>query len=47
MPSPARRSSVIVANRAFADAMRPFGTGHAYLNFTPEAAALASAPPGR
>jgi FAD/FMN-containing dehydrogenase len=28
---------VIAANRAFADAMRPYGTGGAYLNFTPEA----------
>jgi FAD/FMN-containing dehydrogenase len=28
---------LIAANRAFADAMRPFGTGGAYLNFTPEA----------
>jgi FAD/FMN-containing dehydrogenase len=28
---------VIAANRAFADAMRAFGTGAAYLNFTPEA----------
>jgi FAD/FMN-containing dehydrogenase len=27
---------VIAANRAFAEAMRPFGTGSAYLNFTPE-----------
>jgi FAD/FMN-containing dehydrogenase len=26
----------IAANRAFADAMRPFRTGGAYLNFTPE-----------
>ncbi len=28
---------VIAANRAFAEAMRAFGTGAAYLNFTPEA----------
>ncbi|HXY94006.1 MAG TPA: BBE domain-containing protein, partial [Acidimicrobiia bacterium] len=28
---------VIAANRAFTDAMREFGTGAAYLNFTPEA----------
>jgi FAD/FMN-containing dehydrogenase len=28
---------VIAGNRAFAAAMRPFGTGGAYLNFTPEA----------
>ena len=28
---------LIAANRAFAEAMRPFGTGGAYLNFTPEA----------
>jgi FAD/FMN-containing dehydrogenase len=28
---------VVAANRAFADAMRPFATGAAYLNFTPEA----------
>jgi FAD/FMN-containing dehydrogenase len=27
----------IAANRAFADAMRPYGTGASYLNFTPEA----------
>jgi len=27
---------VIAANRAFADAMKPFRTGAAYLNFTPE-----------
>jgi len=27
---------LIAANRAFCDAMRPFGTGAAYLNFTPE-----------
>jgi FAD/FMN-containing dehydrogenase len=27
---------VIAANRAFCDAMRPFATGGAYLNFTPE-----------
>jgi hypothetical protein len=27
---------VIAANRAFAEAMRPYGTGGAYLNFTPE-----------
>jgi FAD/FMN-containing dehydrogenase len=27
---------VIAVNRAFADAMRPFATGGAYLNFTPE-----------
>jgi FAD/FMN-containing dehydrogenase len=27
---------LIAANRAFAEAMRPFGTGGAYLNFTPE-----------
>ena len=27
---------LIARNRAFADAMRPFGTGGAYLNFTPE-----------
>jgi FAD/FMN-containing dehydrogenase len=34
---PADDERVIAANRAFADAMRPFGTGAAYLNFTPEA----------
>jgi FAD/FMN-containing dehydrogenase len=28
---------LIAANRAFADAMRPYSTGGAYLNFTPEA----------
>jgi FAD/FMN-containing dehydrogenase len=27
---------LIAANRAFAETMRPFGTGGAYLNFTPE-----------
>jgi FAD/FMN-containing dehydrogenase len=34
---PADDARLIAANRAFADAMRPFGTGAAYLNFTPEA----------
>ena len=34
---PADHDRLIAANRAFADAMRPFGTGGAYLNFTPEA----------
>jgi FAD/FMN-containing dehydrogenase len=34
--NPADDGRVIAANRAFADAMRPFGTGAAYLNFTPE-----------
>jgi FAD/FMN-containing dehydrogenase len=34
--SPADDERVIAANRAFADAMRPFRTGGAYLNFTPE-----------
>jgi FAD/FMN-containing dehydrogenase len=34
---PADDERLIAANRAFADAMRPFGTGAAYLNFTPEA----------
>jgi FAD/FMN-containing dehydrogenase len=34
--SPADDDRVIAANRAFADAMRPFRTGGAYLNFTPE-----------
>jgi FAD/FMN-containing dehydrogenase len=34
---PADDQKVIAANRAFAEAMRPFGTGAAYLNFTPEA----------
>jgi FAD/FMN-containing dehydrogenase len=34
---PADDERVIAANRAFADAMRPYGTGAAYLNFTPEA----------
>ena len=28
---------VIAANRTFAEAMRPFATGHTYLNFTFEA----------
>jgi FAD/FMN-containing dehydrogenase len=34
---PADDDRLVAANRAFADAMRPFGTGAAYLNFTPEA----------
>jgi FAD/FMN-containing dehydrogenase len=34
---PADDARHIAANRAFADAMRPFSTGSAYLNFTPEA----------
>jgi FAD/FMN-containing dehydrogenase len=34
---PADDERLIAATRAFADAMRPFGTGGAYLNFTPEA----------
>jgi FAD/FMN-containing dehydrogenase len=34
--NPADDGRVIAANRAFADAKRPFGTGAAYLNFTPE-----------
>jgi FAD/FMN-containing dehydrogenase len=34
---PADDERLIAANRAFADAMRPYGTGAAYLNFTPEA----------
>jgi FAD/FMN-containing dehydrogenase len=33
---PADDEKVIAANRAFCDAMRPFTTGAAYLNFTPE-----------
>jgi FAD/FMN-containing dehydrogenase len=33
---PADDERLIAANRAFADAMRPFSTGGAYLNFTPE-----------
>jgi FAD/FMN-containing dehydrogenase len=33
---PANDERLIAANRAFADAMRPFSTGAAYLNFTPE-----------
>jgi FAD/FMN-containing dehydrogenase len=33
---PAADASMIAANRAFAAAMRPFGTGASYLNFTPE-----------
>ncbi len=35
--APADDERLIAGNRAFADAMRPFGTGAAYLNFTPEA----------
>ena len=34
---PADDDRVIAVNRAFAEAMRRFGTGGAYLNFTPEA----------
>jgi FAD/FMN-containing dehydrogenase len=34
---PADDERLIAASRAFAEAMRPFGTGAAYLNFTPEA----------
>jgi FAD/FMN-containing dehydrogenase len=34
---PAEDARLIAANRGFADAMRPYGTGGAYLNFTPEA----------
>jgi FAD/FMN-containing dehydrogenase len=34
---PADDERLIAENRAFADAMRPFSTGAAYLNFTPEA----------
>jgi FAD/FMN-containing dehydrogenase len=34
---PADDERLIAANRAFAEAMRPFSTGGAYLNFTPEA----------
>lgn len=33
---PADDARLIAAGRAFADAMRPFSTGGAYLNFTPE-----------
>jgi FAD/FMN-containing dehydrogenase len=33
---PADDERLIVANRAFCEAMRPFTTGGAYLNFTPE-----------
>ena len=35
-PSAADDERLIRATRAFADAMRPFSTGGAYLNFTPE-----------
>jgi FAD/FMN-containing dehydrogenase len=35
-PDPAKDHEVISASRAFAEAMRSFGTGAAYLNFTPE-----------
>jgi FAD/FMN-containing dehydrogenase len=35
--SPADDARLIAANRAFAETMRPFSTGGAYLNFTPEA----------
>jgi FAD/FMN-containing dehydrogenase len=40
---PSDDDRMIAANRAFADAMRPFGTGAAYLNFTPEADRVRSA----
>ncbi len=33
---PADDARLIGANRTFAEAMRPYGTGSAYLNFTPE-----------
>jgi FAD/FMN-containing dehydrogenase len=33
---PADDDRMIAATRAFAAAMRPFGTGASYLNFTPE-----------
>jgi Berberine and berberine like len=33
---PAGDGRLIAASRAFCDAMRPFSTGAAYLNFTPE-----------
>jgi FAD/FMN-containing dehydrogenase len=33
---PADDNRLIAANRAFAEEMRAFGTGAAYLNFTPE-----------
>src|SRR5919108_450180 len=33
---PGEDERMIAANRAFAAAMRPFGTGASYLNFTPE-----------
>jgi FAD/FMN-containing dehydrogenase len=33
---PADDQRLIAASRAFCDAMRPFSTGGAYLNFTPE-----------
>ncbi|MGN6169232.1 MAG: FAD-binding oxidoreductase [Solirubrobacteraceae bacterium] len=35
-PDPAKNDELISASRAFAAAMRSFGTGAAYLNFTPE-----------
>jgi FAD/FMN-containing dehydrogenase len=35
-PDPAKDDEVISASRSFAEAMRSFGTGGAYLNFTPE-----------
>jgi FAD/FMN-containing dehydrogenase len=35
-PSPADDARLVAGNRAFCDAMRPFTTGGAYLNFTPE-----------
>jgi hypothetical protein len=35
-PDPAKDDEMIAASRAFAEAMRPFGPGAAYLNFTPE-----------
>jgi hypothetical protein len=35
-PDPAKDEELISTSRAFAEAMRSFGTGAAYLNFTPE-----------
>ena len=40
---PADDERMIAANRAFTAAMRPYGTGAAYLNFTPEADRLRDA----
>jgi FAD/FMN-containing dehydrogenase len=44
---PADDARLIAANRALAEAMRPFSTGGAYLNFTPEGDRVRDAYPAR